>query len=179
MGRFRSLISQSPAIVISVLAATLSLGGGAFASTHLVAGPSQGPIHTLQAAHSQGAARNAPSSLTAGVSWNSLVLQNAWVSSNSSFASGNPKVALQGNIVYLSGSMHQTTPGSAVFAFLPSTFRPTHNMWITVYTFGGTSGTLYIGKDGTMEAFSSSTCGSDNSAQCYTSLASVSYPINS
>ena len=179
MGRFRSLISQSPAIVISVLAATLSLGGGAFASTHLVAGPSQGPIHTLRVAHSQGAAHNAPSSLTAGVSWNTIVLQNGWVSSNSSFASGNPKVALQSNVVYLSGSLHQSSGSSPVFGFLPSTFRPTHNMWITVYTFAGTSGTLFIGQDGTMELFSSSSCGSLNSAQCYSSLATVSYPINS
>ena len=178
MGRFRSLIAQSPAIVISVLAAAVSLGGGAYASTHLVPGPSQGPIHTMQVAHSQGT-HNAASSLTAGVSWNPIVLQNAWVSSNATYGTGNPKVALQGNVVYLSGSMHQTTPGSAIFGFLPSTFRPTHNLYITVYTNGGTSGTLYIGHDGTMEAFSSASCGSGNAAQCYTSLASVSYPINS
>ena len=72
MGRFRSLIAQSPAIVISVLAAAVSLGGGAYASTHLVPGPSQGPIHTMQVAHSQGT-HNAASSLTAGVSWNPIV----------------------------------------------------------------------------------------------------------
>jgi hypothetical protein len=178
MRRIRSIAARTPAIAISMLAVVLSLGGGALASTHLVPGPSQGPIHTLQVAHSQGA-HNATGSLTAGVSWHPLVLQNAWVSSNSQFGSGNPKVALQGSIVYLSGSLHQTTPGSAVFAFLPSTYRPAHNMWITVYTFGGTSGTLYIGHDGTMEAFSSDTCGSDNAAQCFTSLATVSYPINS
>ena len=162
-----------------MLAIVLSLGGGAYASTHLIAGPSQGPIHTLEAAPSQGAAHSTASSLTAGVSWTSLVLQNAWASSNATYSSGNPKVALQSNVVYLSGSLHQSTPGSPVFAFLPSTFRPAHNMWITVYTFGGTSGTLYIGKDGTMEAFAPGACGSGNSAQCYTSLASVSYPINS
>lgn len=74
---------------------------------------------------------------------------------------------------------HGATAASPVFAFLPSTYRPAHNMWITVYTFGGTSGTLYIGKDGTMEAFASGTCGSENSAQCFTSLATVSYPIGS
>ena len=68
----------------------------------------------------------------------------------------------------------------SVFGFLPSTFRPTHNMWITVYTYAGTSGTLFIGKDGTMELFSSSSCSSTlNSAQCFSSLATVSYPINS
>jgi len=52
-------------------------------------------------------------------------------------------------------------------------------MWITVYTYGGTSGTLFIGKDGTMQAFASGACGSGNTAQCFTSLATVSYPINS
>lgn len=132
----------------------------------------------MRVAHSQGA-HSAASSLTTGVSWQSLVLQNAWASSNATYGTGNPKVALQGNIVYLSGSMHQSTPGSAVFAFLPSTYRPTHNLYITVYTNGGTSGTLYIGNDGTMEAFSSANCGSSNAAQCFTSLATVSYPINS
>jgi hypothetical protein len=179
MGRFRSLISQSPAIVISVLAATLSLGGGAFASTHLVAGPSQGSMHTLRLAHSQ-AAHNTASNLTTGVSWTPIVLQNGWVSSNATFTSGNPKVALQGNIVYLSGSLHQSSGSSTVFGFLPSTFRPTHNMWITIYTYDGTSGTLYIAQDGTMELFSNSSCsGTLDSAQCYSSLATVSYPINS
>jgi len=53
-------------------------------------------------------------------------------------------------------------------------------MWITVYTVDGTSGTLFIGHDGRMDASSSSSCNAtQNSAQCYTSLATVSYPINS
>ena len=34
MGRIRSLVAQSPAIVISILAVALSVGGGAYASTH-------------------------------------------------------------------------------------------------------------------------------------------------
>ena len=134
--------------------------------------PNDSPGSTCQRHNSAG-------NLTAGVSWNTIVLQNGWVSSISSFASGNPKVALQSNVVYLSGSLHQSSGSSPVFGFLPSTFRPTHNMWITVYTFAGTSGTLFIGQDGTMELFSSSSCGSLNSAQCYSSLATVSYPINS
>jgi hypothetical protein len=95
------------------------------------------------------------------------------------FASGNPKVAQQSGIVYLSGSLHQPTPGSSQFATLPSSFRPAHNMWITVYTVSDTSGTLYIGHDGTMEAFASGACGSGNTAQCFTSLAGVSFPVNS
>ena len=136
MHRLRSIAARTPAIAIAGLAVVLSLGGGALASTHLVPGPSQGPIHTMRVAHSQGA-HSAASSLTTGVTWQSLVLQNAWTSSNAAYGTGNPKVALQGNVVYLSGSMHQSTPGSAIFAFLPSTYRPTHNLYITVYTNGG------------------------------------------
>src|SRR6516162_2243406 len=98
MRRIRSIAARTPAIAIAGLAVVLSLGGGALASTHLVPGPSQGPMHTWRVAHSQGADNAASSSLTAGVSWNSLVLQNAWVSSNSTFGTGNPKVALQGNV---------------------------------------------------------------------------------
>jgi hypothetical protein len=159
MGRFRSLFAQSPAIVISVLAVALSLGGGAYASTHL-------------------SGSNSPT-ITSGVSWTSLSLINGWASENGTYGTGNPKVAEQSNIVYLSGSLAQATPGSDEFAVLPSSFRPTHNLYITVYTNGDTSGTLYIGSNGEMEAYSSGSCGSGDTAECFTSLATVSFPINS
>ena len=163
MGRFRSLVAQSPAIVISILAVALSLGGGAYASTH----------------HSA-ASTPAASQAAAGVSWTSLTLVNGWVSENAAFASGNPKVAQQNGIVYLSGSLAQPSGTSDQFATLPSADRPAHNMWITVYTVDGSSGTLFIGHDGTMDANSSSSCNAtQNSAQCYTSLATVSFPVNS
>jgi hypothetical protein len=163
MRRFRSLISQSPAIAISILALALSAGGGAYASTHLSAAstPAGGQA------------------ITTGVSWTSLSLINGWISENATYQSGNPKVAQQNGIVYLSGSLAQPGGGSSEFAVLPSADRPTHNMWITVYTNGDTQGSLYIGHDGTMEAFSATGCGSQTTAQCFTSLATVSYPINS
>jgi hypothetical protein len=163
MGRFRSLFVQSPAIVISILAVALSLGGGAYASTHLSTGKSPAASGTL----------------TTGVSWTSLSLINGWASENGTYQTGNPKVAEQNNVVYLSGSLGQSTPGSSTFAILPSSFRPAHNLYITVYTNSDTSGTLFIGHDGTMEAYASGTCGSGNSAQCFTSLATVSFPVNS
>ena len=52
-------------------------------------------------------------------------------------------------------------------------------MWITVYTYNDTSGTLYIDHTGYMEAFSAVGCGSENTAQCFTSLATVSFPKSS
>jgi hypothetical protein len=163
MRRIRSLISQSPAIVISMLALALSAGGGAYASTHLSAASTPA----------------AGQAVATGVSWTSLPLINGWVSENGTYQSGNPKVAQQNGIVYLSGSLAQPSGTSPVFATLPSADRPTHNMWITVYTNGDTQGSLYIGHDGTMEAFSATSCGSESTAQCFTSLATVSFPINS
>jgi hypothetical protein len=176
MRRIRSLATQTPAIVISLLAIAFSLGGSAYASTHLGAGHS----HPSQPGAAQSAAA-APGAVThaASVSWHTLGLLNGWTSSNGSFNSGNPKVSLASGIVYLSGSLHQPTPGSAEFAVLPRADRPTHNMWITVYTNGDTSGTLFIGASGEMEAFSATSCGSGDTAQCFTSLATVSYPVNS
>src|SRR5215472_13254959 len=81
MGRFRSLAAQSPAIVISILAVALSLGGGAYASTRVSASP----------AASQSAA-------TAGVTWTSLSLINGWASENGAYGTGNPKVSEQNGI---------------------------------------------------------------------------------
>jgi hypothetical protein len=172
MGRIRSLVTQSPAIVISILAVALSFGGGAYASTHHGSASNYPPVRVSNSTVGTQAA-------TAGVTWTSLSLINGWATENGTFGTGNPKVSLQGGIVYLSGSLAQSTLGSATFAILPSAFRPTHNLYITVYTNGSTTGTLFIASSGVMEAYSNSTCGSGNTAQCFTSLATVSFPINS
>lgn len=158
MSRVRSFATQTPALVISALALALSLGGGAYAASNAVSQPA------------------AASSL---VTWHNISLHNGWKSSNSIYGTGDPRVSLQNGIVYLSGSLHQPTPGSSIFTVLPKQYRPAHNLYITVYTNGSTSGTLYIGHNGTTEAYSLGTCGSGNTAQCYTSLATVSYPVNS
>jgi hypothetical protein len=162
-----------------MLAVALSLGGGAYASTvavgsgHGVSHPGNAPAVTrVVQADSQAATAS-------GVSWATLSPVNGWTSENPVVQTGNPRVAIQNGIVYLSGSLAQPTPGNDIFATLPLSFRPAHNLYITVYTSTGTQGSLYIGHDGTTEAFSSGTCGSRTNAQCFTSLAAVSYPINS
>ena len=173
MGRIRALIAQSPAIVISVVAVALSLGGGAYASTHHGSASNFPPV---PAGNPPAAAQAATA---AGVPWTSLSLINGWATENGTYGTGNPKVSLQGGIVYLSGSLAQSTPGNATFAILPSAFRPSHNMYITVYTNADTTGTLYIAHSGVMEAYSGTSCGTGDAAQCFTSLATVSFPINS
>ena len=178
MRRFRSFIKRTPVLVISMLAVALSLGGGAYASAlatgHGHAGhPGNAPAVT----HVVKAGTHAAAS--SEVTFSNLTLINGWQSENAVYQTGNPKVGIQNGIVYLKGSLAQPTPGSAIFANLPSRYRPTNNMYITVYTNGGTQGSLYIGHDGTMEAFSGTGCGSGTTAQCFTSLATVSWPVNS
>jgi hypothetical protein len=172
MRRIRSVLTQTPATIISILAVILSLGGGAYASTHV-----NGPVQQPPTSHA--ATSHATRSTASLVTWQTLSLKNGWTSSQSVYGTGNPKASLQNGIVYLSGSLNQPTPGSFIFATLPKADRPTHNLYIPIYTNGDSYGSLYIGADGTMEAFSPTSCGSGNTAQCFTSLATVSFPVNS
>jgi hypothetical protein len=153
----RSLVAQTPALIVATLALALSAGGAAYASNQLSTGPQ----------------------VTSTVTFHKLSLINGWASKNSTYGTGSPSVAIANGVVYLSGSMAQQTPGSSEFAILPLAYRPAHNMWLTVYTLDETSGALYIAKNGTMEALSSGYCGAGTLAQCFTSLASVSYPKSS
>jgi hypothetical protein len=143
--------------VVAVLALALSLGGAAYATT----------------------AFGGSSNVTNAMTFQSLTLVNGWVSEQGVYASGNPGVSISGGVVYLRGSLAQPTLGSDVFATLPAAYAPPHNLYITVYTSSDTSGTLHIAPDGLMEAFSGTPCDSGNTAQCFTSLATVSYPKNS
>jgi hypothetical protein len=154
---WRSLAAQTPALVISVLALAFSLGGAAYASTQL---------------DGNGTTSNS-------VTFQPLTLINGWTSANGTYDTGDPSVGILKGVVYLSGSLVQSTPGGVEFAKLPSAYRPAHNLYITVYTDSDTSGTLYIGTNGDMQAYSSGACGSGSTAECYTSLASVSFPENS
>jgi hypothetical protein len=141
-----------PAIVIALVALMISLGGGAYAASRLT---------------------------SSAITWHSLTLINGWASEQSVYGTGDPRVSIQNGVVYLSGSLAQSTPGSAEFGVLPLADRPAHNLYITVYTNGSTTGTLYITSTGIMEAYSGTSCGTGNTAQCFTSLATVSFPKSS
>ena len=138
---WRGLAAQTPALVISVIALALSVGGAAYASTQITGGRSQGVSHATTR------------SVTNTVAFQALTLINGWTSEQGTYDTGNPSVGIQDGVVYLSGSLDQATPGSSSFANLPTTYRPKHDVYITVYTNADTSGTLYIGKNGEMEAY--------------------------
>jgi hypothetical protein len=179
MRRFRSLFTRIPLLIISMLAVALSIGGGAYASAQAAGGPGANLPRNLPAltpAHHPAGSQAATST---GVTFHGLSLVNGWQSENTNQGTGNPRVALQNGIVYLKGSVAQPTPGSSLVAQLSSAYRPVDTMLIPVWTSGGNLGTLEILVDGRMFLFSNASCGSGNTAQCFTSLATISWPIGS
>jgi len=100
-----------------------------------------------------------------------LALENGWVSSQSSYDTGNPAYSVSNGVVYLSGSMH--TAGTARLALvLPKAARPAAGMYVATYTFDGTSGYLHIQSTGQVYAEGADATG-------YTNLAGISFPVAS
>jgi hypothetical protein len=174
MSRLRSITTQSPAIVISVMALVFSLGTGAGYAATLIKGSQIAP-HSIPANrlvnHSVGAAQLQATKIT----FHKLKLVNGWVSSQSTYSTGNPSYGIRDGVVYLSGSAHQTSGTIAVFGILPKGYRPAHDLYLTVYTLNGTAGTLVIQATGKMTAVSTP----GTNATGFTSLAAVSFPVNS
>lgn len=106
---------------------------------------------------------------TKTVKASNLALENGWQSSQSIYDTGNPAYSVSHGVVYLSGSMH--TGGTSRLAFvLPKAARPAAGMYISTYTFDGTTGWLHIQSTGQVYA-------EGGSAPEYTDLANVSFPV--
>ena len=130
------------------------------------------PLMALVALVGGGTAAAAAATST-GVSWHRLSLINGWRSSAAA-GTGNPRWAVKGGVVYLSGSLYQQTGTKQDAARLPRAARPSRTLFITVYTNGSTTGDLEIFPDGIIAVH-----GVAGNARAYTSLASVSYPASS
>lgn len=98
-----------------------------------------------------------------------LTLTGGWASSQSQYDTGDPAYAVSGGIVYLSGSLHGGSAKKAAFT-LPKAARPPHKMFVSVYTFDGTTGSLTIGSGGGVFV-------SGDDSDEYTSLANISFPV--
>ncbi len=99
-----------------------------------------------------------------------LVLKNGWKSDQLAYGTGDPAYSVSKGIVYLSGSLTGGTNGSAA-ATLPKAARPGHQIYLSVYTAGGTLGILEILPGGGVLVYGKWAVG-------YTSLAGVSYPVS-
>jgi hypothetical protein len=118
------------------------------------------------------ASTTAPAS---GVTWHKLSAINGWHSGQRSANTGDPRWAVKGGVVYLSGSVRRSSASSNPFAVLPLQARPSRAMWITVSMAGHATGTLTILPSGKMYASSTPS----GYAPFYTSLAAVSFPAKS
>jgi hypothetical protein len=160
-----------------MLAVALSIGGAAYASAG--GGPGANLPRNLPALTRVHHAAGSQAATSTVVSFHGLSLVNGWQSQNANDGTGNPRVGLLNGIVYLKGSLAQPTPGSSLIALLPSAYRPVDTMLINVWTSGGTLGTLEIFANGQMFLSSNTACGSGDTAQCFTSLAGISWAIGS
>jgi hypothetical protein len=104
----------------------------------------------------------------ASIKPHSLKLEHGWVSDQAIYGSGNPGYAISRGVVYLSGSLHGGTKPVALV--LPKAARPPHEMYRSVYTSDGSTGTVAIRPNGQVQLFGAS-------AADFTSLAAISYPV--
>ena len=130
------------------------------------------PTGTMEALHGSARAFTALTGISfpgRGIKPHALKLRNGWTSGPSADGGGSPAYAISGGIVRLSGSVRQPSGGSEVLTVLPKAARPPHVLYLSVYTFSGTPGSVLIKPDGDVLAF-----GKD--ARQFTSLAAISYP---
>jgi hypothetical protein len=145
MARLRSFMVQFPAIIVAALALAFSLGGGAGYAASAADQPATVAFHALK-------------------------LMHGW--SKDTTSTGAPAYAVGNGVVYLSGGMHQTAGTNNEFAVLPKGARPSHTLWIGVYSEATTSAFLEITPSGAMFIG-----GSDD--QFFASLAGVSFVVGS
>jgi hypothetical protein len=108
----------------------------------------------------------------ARLSWHTFKLLNDWTSAESVYHTGAPRWAVSHGIVYLAGSVRETSPQSVVIGQLPRAAWPARALGMQVYTFKGIPTDLQITADGTVLVIGSS----PPNAQQITSLAGASYP---
>ena len=118
-----------------------------------------------------GAAVGAPAaSASTQCQWQPLSLQPGWHSEQSAWDTGDPAYCIDSGFVYLSGSLAQSGSSGDYFAGLPQEARPASNLYLSVYTYGGTTGVVQIDTNGAMYAYG-------GSATQFTSLAGISFPM--
>lgn len=153
MNRFRALAGQSPAIIISLVALTFSLGGGVgYAAT---------------VAQSPAAVK---------ITWHALALRNKWTPAPKGFAVGRPAYTVSNGVVYLTGvadRANQSLPIPSVIGVLPVGARPAHNLWFTAYNYAANGeSAIEVARNGDVEVF-----GNGGDENFFTSLAGIEFPL--
>lgn len=121
----------------------------------------------------------------AGVYTQPIGLLNGWQSAQSQWGTGDPSYSLINGIVHLSGSLNgsQVPPGlgdqGQEFAVLPQEARPDYCSPLQTYDYAGNPGTVEVDSQGVMRSYVDSGSVDQSAASQFTSLAGLSYPVNS
>jgi hypothetical protein len=148
---------QSPAIIISLIALTFSLGGGiGYAASATTA--------------------KAPATK---ITWHALGLKGQWRNAaKAGFAVGGPAYTVSNGIVYLTGAVdraNQSLSLPAEIAVLPKGARPTHNLWFGAFNEAASGGAfIEIASSGAVIVG-----GSGGDQNYFTSLAGIEFPLGS
>jgi hypothetical protein len=102
-----------------------------------------------------------------------LVMTNGWATN--CFGGGAAGVAREGNQVIMHGTICNGANGSSPFT-LPSGFRPSSEVWLTVDQCNAATGRIQI-QAGTGATFVISDPADSGAATCFVSLAGVSYTL--
>jgi hypothetical protein len=104
--------------------------------------------------------------------WHPIPLENGWQSaSTSKLVTGTPAWAISNGVVYLRGAIKQpVTDGGAIFAQLPKSVTPSHDLYINVFTADNAPGIVWLRATGAMEAY-------QGNADSFASLSGISYPV--
>jgi hypothetical protein len=149
MARLRSILTQSPAILIASAALVFSLGSSAGY-----------------------AASQATASTT--ITFHKLHLINGWAHSTYD-AAADPAYAVSNGVVYLTGGVLKTSSSkSNEFAVLPPGARPKHNLILPVYNNNPTEGNalVFVSPSGKMDTYGPGDT-------IFQSLDGVSFPLSS
>ena len=127
---------------------------------------------TVGAGSASAATAQPAAAAVTGVTWHKLTPIDGWHSGEAHFSTGGPAWTVRNGVVYLSGSVFQSSGNSGEIAVLPAAARPSRNLYITVYTANDTQGWLTIYTNGGIWA----SANPYSNAQGFTSLAGISFP---
>ena len=102
--------------------------------------------------------------------WLDISPINGWGSANPYYSTGIPRICLDNGFVYMGGALVQSNGyTNPQFATLPPGWRPTTNVYLTVYTRDGIPGTLTIYANGQIFA-------AGGNARDLVSFSGISFP---
>jgi hypothetical protein len=162
MKRIRTLAGQSPAIIISLIALTFSLGSGAGYAASVATN------HTA----------------TTKISWHGLSLKSGWTPAAKGFGVGKPAYTVSNGVVYLTGVASRANQSASIpslVGILPKGARPTHGLWFESYNYAATGeSAIAVYPNGDVEVFGENGAGTGPGDQDYfTSLAGIEFPLGS